>query len=440
GRRARSVVTGAAFAVRAPLRHRQIRRKRVIGQYVARRPEAGIRAHAQREFAEPALLGHGPSGDERVLVTERRHLNRPWVAGFVGSCHIDDGHERVGQCTPRQRLCPLRCDHDQIRVALERADLGRERAPLVDFRKTIRKVDAGGELDQAKQRDREPEVLRVSGQTSHRHRAQKNENGGLAPVRARKPPFFSGETQPAVAEPLADALAFTDTLICTEASACALIEEAKQAPTLSAASASEVTTACAPSSEALTLAVMPSSLPFMPMVTLSSAGRFFSSAALTLAAAAASAAASILADTTAGLHSTLPFTSALQCALHSALISGGLTSPLHFGSLNSTLQPPEQVPSHLPLALTEQVALHSPLHSALHTASALPVHLPSQVPAHLPLVFLPSHLPSQVPSHLPEISPVHSPLQVPPQVPSHLAPASSSQVPSHLASHLPLSL
>src|SRR6187431_3258919 len=178
----------------------------------------------------------------------------------------------------------------------------------------------------------------------------------------------------------------------------------------------------------------------MPTVTLSSAGRFFSSAALSLAAAAASAAASILAETTAGLHSALAFTSALQWALHSALISGGLTSPLHFGSLNSTLQPPEQVPSHLPLAFTEQVALHSPLHSALHTASALPVHLPSQVPAHLPLAFLPSHLPSQVPSHLPEISPLHSPLQVPPQLPSHLAPAASSHVPSHLASHLPLSL
>src|SRR6478752_7988818 len=70
-----------------------------------------------------------------------------------------------------------------------------------------------------------------------RGRPYKNQNGGPAPIRARKPPLFLAETQPAVAEPLADALAFTDTLICTEASACALSEEAKHAPTLSAASA-----------------------------------------------------------------------------------------------------------------------------------------------------------------------------------------------------------
>ena len=51
----------------------------------------------------------------------------------------------------------------------------------------------------------------------------------------------------------------------------------------------------------------------------------------------------------AGTHSTLALSCASQLALQSALILGGFTSPLHFGSSSSTLQPPE----------------HSPLQSAL---------------------------------------------------------------------------
>ncbi len=42
--------------------------------------------------------------------------------------------------------------------------------------------------------------------------------------------------QPALAEPLAEALAFTDTSICTDASAWALSDPTKQAPTFMAAS------------------------------------------------------------------------------------------------------------------------------------------------------------------------------------------------------------
>src|SRR5262245_34412011 len=115
----------------------------------------------------------------------------------------------------------------------------------------------------------------------------------------------------------------------------------------------------------------------MPMLTLSSAGRFFSIAPRSLAAAAASAAASTFANTCAGVHSSFALTSASQFALHSALISGGFTVPVHFGSLNSTEQPPVQVPSHSALAFMVQLPLHSPLHSPLQLPLALPSHLPS---------------------------------------------------------------
>src|SRR3954463_5289349 len=180
-----------------------------------------------------------------------------------------------------------------------------------------------------------------------------------------------------------------------------------------------VTAAWAPSAAVFTLAVMPSSLPFMPIETLSRSGRFLVSVALSLVEASASAAPSTFTNTVAGLHSALPLTEALQCALHSALISGGLTSPLHLGAFISTLHLPEQVPLHSPAAFISQLAEQEPLHWPLHCASTLPLHLPSQVPAHLPLAFLPSHLPSQSPSHLPEMSarqsPLHSPLQLPSQ-------------------------
>src|SRR5882724_4019696 len=110
---------------------------------------------------------------------------------------------------------------------------------------------------------------------------------------------------PALAEPLAEALALTDTLIEAVASTWPLIEAAKQPPTLSAALPLDVTTAFAPSSDDFTLASMPSSLPFMPKVTLSSAGRSFSNASFSFAAAAASTEPEATTVTVAGLHSSL---------------------------------------------------------------------------------------------------------------------------------------
>src|SRR5688572_11190442 len=163
----------------------------------------------------------------------------------------------------------------------------------------------------------------------------------------------------------------------------------------------------------------------MPIETLRMAGRFACSAAFSLLAASTSAEPSSFANTVAGRHSSLPLTSASQLALHSALTSGGLTSPEHFGAFISTSHLPVHSPLHSPLAVAVQLALQLPLHSALQAASALPLHLPSQVPAHLPFESLPSHLPVHSPSHLPEISPEHSPLQVPLHEPSHLAPAST---------------
>src|SRR5687768_2071147 len=117
--------------------------------------------------------------------------------------------------------------------------------------------------------------------------------------------FGLARDQPAEAEPLAEALAFTDTSIETDAFACASIDDAKHAPTLSAASPPEVTAACAPSSEVFTLATTFSSLPFMPIVTFRIAGRSLARAALSLAAAWASAAPSIFTITEAGWHSSL---------------------------------------------------------------------------------------------------------------------------------------
>ena len=63
----------------------------------------------------------------------------------------------------------------------------------------------------------------------------------------------------------------------------------------------------------------------------------------------------------------LPLPSASQLALHSALISGGLTVPLHLGAFISTLHFAEQVPLHC-RPLISQLAEHEPLQVPPHTA------------------------------------------------------------------------
>src|SRR5438874_1241650 len=118
----------------------------------------------------------------------------------------------------------------------------------------------------------------------------------------------------------------------------------------------------------------------MPSATFTMSGRSFSIAVLSFAASAASPP---LIDTPmcAGVHSTFASAFALQCALHSALICGGFTSPVHFGAFISTSQPPEHVPLHCAFALSWQL----PWQFALQVPSQLPLH--SAVPA------TPSHLP-----------------------------------------------
>src|SRR4051812_21469192 len=93
----------------------------------------------------------------------------------------------------------------------------------------------------------------------------------------------------------------------------------------------------------------------MPIATLRIAGRCFSTVTLNCSATFASAAPVTRSATIAGVHSALACTSMLQCALQSALISGGFTSPVHLGSLNSALHLPVQVPSHLADALILQL-------------------------------------------------------------------------------------
>ena len=172
----------------------------------------------------------------------------------------------------------------------------------------------------------------------------------------------------------------------------------------------------------------------MPIATLRTSGRFFSSVALRFSNAFASAAPVAAKPTWAGVHSILAETLESQCALQSALIFGGVTSPVHFGAFISTVHLPVQVPSHL----AEALSLQSPPHLPLHSPWTLPPsHLPSQVPAQdAPFESLPSHLPL----HLPEQEPLISASHVPLQVPSHFAPACTSQEPSQFASHLPESL
>src|SRR5688572_13563069 len=188
-----------------------------------------------------------------------------------------------------------------------------------------------------------------------------------------------------------------------------------------------------PSTTAETFAATFAARSPMPMAILKTSGRFFSSVALRSLAAFASAAPAIVMPTCAGVHSILPAMSASQFALQSALISGGFTSPVHFGSLNSAEQPPVHVPSHFASAFIWHEPPHLPLHSPL---TVPPSHLPSQVPAHAAFESLPSHLPLHVPEHEPLISASHEPLHWP----SHFAPPCTSQVPLHCASHLPDSL
>ena len=98
------------------------------------------------------------------------------------------------------------------------------------------------------------------------------------------------------------------------------------------------------------------------------------------------------------MHSACAWTFASHLALHSALIFGGSTVPVHFGACISTEHDPLQVPLHVACAFILQLPPHLPLHSAF----TLPEHLPSHVPAHWPpeappVVALPSHLPEQLP-------------------------------------------
>src|SRR5690606_15799268 len=107
----------------------------------------------------------------------------------------------------------------------------------------------------------------------------------------------------------------------------------------------------------------------------------FSMAATSLVAASASAAPAIFTLTRAGMHSTFALTLASQLAEHSALISGGFSSPEHLGASILTSQPPEQVPLQSALPLTVQDALQLPPQVPEQVPSAFASHLPSHLPA-----------------------------------------------------------
>src|SRR5947207_12558003 len=94
-----------------------------------------------------------------------------------------------------------------------------------------------------------------------------------------------------------------------------------------------------------------------------------------------------------GLHSTLASIFASQCALHSALILGAVTSPVHFGAFISTEQEPVHVPLQCAFALSSQRPPHFPLHCPLAWLSQRPSHVPLQAA----FESLPSHLPTQSP-------------------------------------------
>src|SRR3954465_15970055 len=112
--------------------------------------------------------------------------------------------------------------------------------------------------------------------------------------------------------------------------------------------------------------------------------------------------------TFAGLHSTFASILASQCALHSALIFGGVTSPVHLGPFISTEQEPVQVPLQCAFALSSHLPAHLPLHCPFPWLSQCPSH----VPLHAPFESLPSHLPTHWPPQLP--------LKLASQLPSHV--------------------
>src|SRR5258708_11044905 len=116
----------------------------------------------------------------------------------------------------------------------------------------------------------------------------------------------------------------------------------------------------------------------MPMATVRTPGRFFSIAAWNFAATAASAAPTMRTARCGGVHSAWACTLASHLALHSALICGGSTLPVHLGAVIAT----EQLPVHVPLQVALPVSLQLPPHLPLQTACTLPEHLPSQVPPH----------------------------------------------------------
>lgn len=157
--------------------------------------------------------------------------------------------------------------------------------------------------------------------------------------------------------------------------------------------------------------------------------------ALKSAAAFASAAPVMTTPTCAGLHSALADTLASHWPLHSALISGGLTSPVHFGAFISAEHEPPQVPSHFAAALSLQLA------AALALALALTLALPDwpfggRARARRALRVLAVALAGAVAGS----SGLDGRVALAAALAVALAPASTSQVPSHFASQEPESL
>src|SRR5262249_18501928 len=137
-------------------------------------------------------------------------------------------------------------------------------------------------------------------------------------------------------------------------------------------------------------------------------------------------------DTCAGVHSAFAWSFASHLPLHSALICGGVTLPVHFGASIFTLQSPLQVPSHFAEPWISQLPPHLPVQEPEADAS----HLPSQLPAQEPVLSLPSHLPSHLPPQVPLKPASHEPLHVPLQA----AAALISHEPLHSAEQVPWSL
>src|SRR5258708_30317024 len=93
------------------------------------------------------------------------------------------------------------------------------------------------------------------------------------------------------------------------------------------------------------------------------APRFFSTTARNFASACASAAPVTRRTTCGGVHSAFACMLASHLALHSALICGGSTFPVHFGACISTEHEPLQVPLHSARPLMSPPPPPLPLHS-----------------------------------------------------------------------------